>query len=321
MAEYYDSIDPDETESKPKLRHSSDAISLIELAVRFLRWTKENRTSGTWRTYRDGLKRVTRPYKTHLACELRPADVEELKSKMIADGYAARTINIMVLSVKRLYTWAVKQALLEDNPLAGVERVGRNVNAPEHPRAKHLTLEKALRCVELCRESPPLGDLCEFMLLTGMRVGEVVRIRWDDVDLDERMLRLERHKTSGMTGRPRVVPLCDRIVEILRGYASDGLDAGGPVFRGQGGRELTVAALQLRLRRLRKKHKKLEDFSFHKLRHTCATYLARQKVPERVAQAILGHSSTLMTRYYTATDPAEMIEAVEKLSAAAGKKA
>jgi integrase len=72
--------------------------------------------------------------------------------------------------------------------------------------------------------------------------------------------------------------------------------------------------LHNRLRRLRGKHPQLGGFTFHRLRHTCATYLARLKVPERVAQAVLGHSSTLMTRYYTATDKDEMIEAVERLS-------
>ena len=98
-------------------------------------------------------------------------------------------------------------------------------------------------------------------------------------------------------------------------YASDDLEMDGPVFRGQGNRPITPDSLRSRLRHLQRKHPELNGFTFHKLRHTCATCLARLKVPERVAQAILGHSSTLMTRYYTATDKDEMIEAVERLSA------
>jgi len=89
-----------------------------------------------------------------------------------------------------------------------------------------------------------------------------------------------------------------------------------PVFVGRDDQAFTVGALHCRLRRLREKHSELKGFSFHKLRHTRATHLARLKVPERVAQAILGHSSTLMTRYYTATDKDEMIEAVERLAQA-----
>ncbi len=315
MAQYFADLDESAGDSRTALKRTGNSISLIALAVDFLRWTKANRTDATWNCYRGGLKHITRPYKHKLALELTPSDVEKVKQEMISQGYAARTINIVVGSTKRMYNWAVKQALLAENPVAGVEHVSKHVNAPDHPPERYLPLERALACIELCQESQPLGDMCELMLLTGMRVGEVVRVTWQDVDVEQRMLRLERHKTSGHTARPRTVPLCDRAVAILSKYASDDLELDGPVFRGHGNQPLTPDSLLHRLRRLQGKHPELKDFTFHKLRHTCATYLARLKVPERVAQAILGHSSTLMTRYYTATDKDEMIEAVERLSA------
>jgi len=321
MARYYDGLEENEGDSKPVLRRPASSISLIELAVPFLRWNKANRSLGTWRNYRDGLKHVTRRHKDKLAHELAPSDIEELKADMVEQGYAARTINIMVTAVKRMYNWAVKQGLLEENQLSGVEHVSKHVNAPEHPEDKHLSLEHALKCIEICRESPPLGNICEMLLLTGMRIGELVRATWGDVDFGQNLLSLERHKTRAWSNsRPRIIPLCERAVEILKANAPEGVAEGQPVFVGNNGQRFTVGALHCRLRRLRKKHPELEDFSFHKLRHTCATYLARLKIPERVAQAILGHSSTLMTRYYTATDKDEMIEAVERLSvhAAAG---
>ena len=211
----------------------------------------------------------------------------------------------------------LKQGLLEENPLAGVEHVSKHVNAPERPKEKYLPLEMAQQCIEILKGSPPMGDLCEMLLLSGMRVGEVVRVAWGDVDFERRVLSLARHKTSGHTGRTRTVPLCDRAMEVLRAQANESMAPEQPVFRGRDGQAFTVSALHCRLRRLRRTHPELDDFSFHRLRHTCATYLARLKVPERVAQGILGHASGLMTRYYTATDPAEMIQAVEKLSGAA----
>ena len=249
--------------------------------------------------------------------ELSPSDIEKVKAEMIDGGYAARTINIMVTSVKRMYRWAVKQGILSDDPLKGVERVSRHVNAPKHPKEKHMAIDRALACIELCRHSPPLGDLSEMLLLTGMRVGELIRVTWQDVDFGQRMLRLHQHKTSGRNnGRPRTIPLCERALDILRSQATDDLKAEKPIFLGGNGQPFTVSSLHCRLQRLRKRYPELEEFSFHKLRHACATYLARLKVPERVAQAILGHSSNLMTRYYTATDQDEMLEAVERLSAA-----
>lgn len=318
LASYYESLNPDEADSKPRIRGQSGCISLLELAVRFLKWNQINKSGGTWRTYRDGLKHVTKRHKTKLADELTPQDIEAVKAAMIKDDYAARTINIMVTSVKRLYNWASKQALIHENQLSGVEHVSKHVNAPEHPEDKHLSLERARACIEACHGSRPLGDMCEIMLLTGMRVGELVRVTWRDIDFEQRMLRLARHKTDAHSARPRTIPLCDRAVEIITSQADEDMDPDDPVFVGRDCQQLTVDGLHCRLQRLRKSNAVLAGFSFHKLRHTCATYLARQKVPERVAQAILGHSSTLMMRYYTATDKNEMLEAVEKLSAAAG---
>ncbi len=319
MAQYYDGLDPDQ-EQPEGLEHSSgDGIPLLTLAVRFLKWNKTNRAKATWRSYRDGLKYVTRAYKDRLAMEMTPSDIEKVKREMVDDGYAARTINIMVGAVKRLYNWGMKQKLIDSNPLSGVERVSKQVNAPDRPKPKHLPLDKAMEYIELCRESPPMGDMCHFIVITGMRVGEVVRITWADIDFDERMLRLERHKTSGHTNRPRTIPLSSDAIEILRRQAEGNIEPFQPVFRGAKDQQLTVDALHCRLRRLRNRYDELWDFSFHKLRHTSATYMSRQKTPERVAQAILGHSSKLMTRYYTATDKDEMLEAAENLSRAASE--
>jgi len=315
MAQYYDNLDPQAVDSTPALRQSGDGISLIALAVKFLKWNESNRADGTWRGYRDGIKHITRRYKNTLASDLTTADVEKVKAEMIENDYSARTINIMVTAIKRMYNWAVKQGLISENPVEGLEHVSKHVNAPEHPKDKHLPLDEALAYIELLRQSPPLGDMCELLLLTGMRVGELVRVTWGDIDFEQGMLKLEQHKTSGTSNRPRMIPLCERAVEIINGQTTEEPQADQAVFVGQEDQPFTVGALHLRLGRLRKKYRDLDEFSFHKLRHTCATYLARLKVPERVAQSILGHSSTLMTRYYTATDKDEMIEAVERLSA------
>jgi hypothetical protein len=154
MARYYDGLDPDQEENvQARYNSSVGAVSLKELAVRFLKWNQNNRAQGTWQGYRDGLKYVTKRYPEKLAMELTPQDVERVKALMIDKGLAARTINIMVGAVKRLYNWGMKQDLLERNPVEGVERVSKHVNAPDRPEDKHLPLQKALDCIKLCRES------------------------------------------------------------------------------------------------------------------------------------------------------------------------
>ncbi len=317
MADFYAT-----SEEKHREQPAADEVTLAQLSEQFLTWNRANKAHNTWRSYRDGLRYVLERYPDIAISRVTPSDIETIKKDMVSQGFRSRTINKMVAALKRLYNWAVKQKLAEDNPVRDMEHVSDHVNAPQHPRKKHLMLQKARESVMLCHDSPPLGDICEFTLMTGMRIGEVVRITWEDVDLEERFLRLELHKTSRYNARPRTIPLCRRAVEILEKQnmrlsklrKKTGCKT---VFMNDRGQPFKVFALQNRLKRLRKKHPQLIGFSFHKLRHTCATYLAREQVPERVAQAILGHNSSLMTRYYTATASSEMLDAVEKLSQAA----
>jgi len=70
LAKHYDDLGSEGDDSRPVVRRRGDPISLVELAVRFLKWNKTNRAEGTCRSYRDGLKHVTRRYQTKLAASV-----------------------------------------------------------------------------------------------------------------------------------------------------------------------------------------------------------------------------------------------------------
>ncbi len=315
MAEFHEELNSAERDEVAPAARRSDSIPLLRFASQHLDWMKANRAHATWRTSRDGLKYVIRRYRDKTALGLSPSDIEALKADMVEAGYRSRTINIMIVSVKRMYNWGVRQNLVENNQLSGVEKVSSHVNAPDHVESLSMPPAMAKKCIELCRESQPLGDICEALLWTGMRVGEITNVRWGDIDFSEpATLTLHKHKTSDRTGRPRKIPLCSRVVELIEQQRTGDITPETHVFRGINGQPFTPSTLQNRLRRLREKHPELRSFHFHRMRHTCATLLAKEKVPERVAQAILGHSSKLMTRYYTTTDIGEMQDALERLS-------
>ncbi len=297
-------------------------ISLNDLAEDFLTFSRNNNASKTAKSYESGLKYILKDvdaYKDKPATEISPMDIESVKNNMKGNGLSARSINKMVGAVKRVYNWAVDYGMINENPVKGVEKVSSHVNAPDHVPQKHLNLDKAKQYIKLCGDSPPLGDICNFLLHTGMRIGELVDLRWDDIDDGAKIIRLHKHKTSSRTGKPRTIPLVKNALEIIEKQKKQRKEKGNsspedPVFVGEKGQQFKVSALQNRLKRLRKKHSELEELTFHKFRHTCATLLAKSGVREQVAQQILGHSSSLMTRYYTAIDSEDMKEAGEKLS-------
>jgi integrase len=138
---------------------------------------------------------------------------------------------------------------------------------------------------------------------TGLRLGELVALRWRDVDLDRRVLRV-RASWSGYeltfpkAGRVRSVPLAPQVADALRPGAPDEL-----VFPGRDGDYLDRSALRRRYRTAQRAAG-LRPLRFHDLRHTFATTMVGCTSIRRV-QEWMGHSdlhSTMRYLHYTPRD-------------------
>ncbi len=285
---------------------NSDTLSLFALVARFLSWAETNLSEATQDMYRIQLKNFTEQHGRQHAAEITPQQVEAEKAAIRERGCKPRTINFFVQSIKRLYNWAVEQGLLDESPIKNVKRVPK---AP--PQDRSLDQETVDQFLHYAKESQPLADFCEVLLNTGMRVGELLKLEWGYVDFERQIARVYDHKTASRgEQRPRTIPLNDRVAGILQRQA----EVVDVVFTGEKGQPLTYDALKSRKDRLEREHEDMPHVTFHQFRHTCATRLAQSGVPERVAQEILGHSSTLMTRYYTTTSTDEMLDAVNRLN-------
>ncbi len=142
-------------------------------------------------------------------------------------------------------------------------------------------------------------------------------LRWAQPNLRESTCSIYDHKTASRGDqRPRTILLNDRVLEIINRQPR----VNDAVFAGDNEQPLTYNALKCRRDRLEGQYGDMPHVTFHQFRHTFATRLARAHVPERVAQGILGHASTLMTRYYTTTAAEEILDAVGRLDGSAGSK-
>ncbi len=291
---------------RPTGQSEGDSLSLFSLMARFLQWTQTNLSESTYGTYRCHLRTFIEEHGGRPAADIGPQDVEQHKAAIKNRGCKPRTINIFVQCIKRLYNWAVEQGLLVDNPIKNVKRVPR---APLQDRS--VAAAPVDLFLQYAHQGEPLGDICEVLFLTGMRVGELLKLGWDDIDWDQKVARIYDHKTAGRgEQRPRTIPLNDRVLEILRAQQK----VADTVFTNTAGKPFTRSALKCRKDRLERKHADMPHITFHQCRHTFATRLARAGVPERVAQEILGHSSRLTTRYYTTTPLDEMLDAVSQIN-------
>jgi integrase len=151
---------------------------------------------------------------------------------------------------------------------------------------------------------------------TGLRRGELLGLRWVDVDLDVgrilvRQAYVRGHFVTPKSGKPREVPLGDEVIEELRIHRHE---RGPLVFCDHEGKPFTSGMLMWPLDRARR-NAKLRPIGWHVLRHTFASHLAMRGKPLKVIQEMLGHSSIETTMIYSHLMPEIAREAVKSLDA------
>jgi len=139
-------------------------------------------------------------------------------------------------------------------------------------------------------------------LNTGMRKGEILNLRWEDVDLGKKIITVKQTKND----EDRQIPINDFLLQLLRNMSKRSEYV---LFNSSGGKRKSVkTAWHNTLVRAN-----ITDFRFHDLRHTVATRLSRAKVTESVIALILGHTRSNITGRYINPLWDEIVEAVSVL--------
>jgi integrase len=185
---------------------------------------------------------------------------------------------------------------------------------PNVPRVvtRWLTRAEADRLVEA--SAPHLEPLVTFLLHTGARLGEALRLQWAQVDLQARRVALLDTKN----GESRGVPLNDIVFLALCNLPHrDGCvfrtPAGVPYYDsgGLGGSPIKTA-FKGACRRAG-----IEGLRVHDLRHSFASWLVMSGTPLRTVAELLGHRSLLMVHRYSHLSPEHLRAAVDRLSSSA----
>jgi integrase len=157
---------------------------------------------------------------------------------------------------------------------------------------RFLNDEERARLFDACKASkyPRLYALALMAMLTGARKGELLGLRWRDVDLEAGVAMLGKTKN----GDRRTLVLLPQLVDTLRPFAGDRdrYVFGSVASRYQVPASITSAWGDALARA------KIRDFRFHDLRHCCASYLAQAGTPLNVIAEVLGHRKLDMSRRY-----------------------
>ncbi len=268
----------------------------------------------------------------HQLTALRPQHLEAHYAAELARGLSPRTVAYQHAIIRAALRHAVKQGLIPRSPC---DQVTPPAVYPTEQMV--FTPEQAAKFLDVLR-SHRLYGLFFLALSTGMREGELIGVRWQDVDIvGKRLLvRVQRQyeKGEGMVERPtkehrgtRVVELTDDEVAVLQEHRRR-LDAERAVlmerfgvdvwqncdlvFPSEVGTPLSPSNLR-RLHQATLKKAGLEGVKVHGLRHTAATLMLSADGRVLVASRRLGHADPATTaRMYGHTLPGDQREAAEK---------
>ena len=166
----------------------------------------------------------------------------------------------------------------------------RDIKLPSdsRPRDRRLQAGEETRLLAACRQArnPHLLPIVQLALETAMRQGELIRLRWEHIDLNRRTAHLPDTKN----GEARTVPLSTMAVEVLRALPRS---LHGDVFPG-----LTTEAIKRAyIRAVRRAG--IEGLRFHDLRHEATTRLFEKGLNIMEVASISGHKDLRMLRRYT----------------------
>lgn len=221
------------------------------------------------------------------------------------------TINRYLISLKRYFEWATSTARLKRDPARSMKPVDQIPQAPRHLSDK----EEGDLVAAVEQEGKPRDRaLIVLMLHTGLRVGEICALTWEDVTLQERSGLL---KVWGKGQKYREVPLNVTARRVLAEYQNwlvqQDKDLKGYVFISQRtGQCLTPRGLRFMLDKYARRAG-VEDLGPHDLRHRFG-YRMAEKVPlHRLAQ-IMGHDSLDTTLTYIRGTGRDLQQAVETIA-------
>lgn len=223
-----------------------------------------------------------------------------------------------ISTLRSFFRFLVREHALGSNPT-------KTVRAPkvEKHLPTTLTVDEAFRLMEAPRQSLKDSSLdvlkknrkardhaiLELLYSSGLRVGELVGMNLDQLDLDLGIV-----KVMGKGRKERIVPVGMKAAEALKAYMEERgvLDGEGPLFVNPKGERLTARTVERLVKSYSKRSGIFRKVSPHSLRHTFATHLLDAGADIREIQEMLGHASLSTTQRYTHLSMGKLMEVYDK---------
>jgi len=207
----------------------------------------------------------------------------------IVDRGAAVQANRTLGRLKALYRWAIAKDLVPSSPAAGIDKP-----TEEEDRDRVLTDDEVRWFWRACQvEGWPYGPMCQLLLATAQRRSEISALIWQELDLERAQWTIPRHRAK--SDREHVVALSGLALSILRPlprYSDLVFSRRSEITpRGFSKAKVRIDTAMLAAKRADGANDSIPGWTFHDLRRTATTGMARLKIPPHIADRVLNHSA------------------------------
>ena len=303
-------------------------VLFINIVDDYLFSNKQRLASSTYKRYEGIAKALTQYFEMYTVKEIEPYIVDQYFKSLIKKGYSMNTIAKYRVVLSQIFAYAQELKLIDTIPIPKLKHKGTAENY-----LFQVWDSKEVNDFLLCVKDSPIYLPTFIAVRTGMRLGEILALKWSAIDFDKQQLTVRyavdvegKLKTTKTKQSRRVIKLTPEVLSLLKETQHQQkiskLQYGSTYYKNdfvctfENGKPLSRNYVSTTFRRKVKKYK-MPVIRFHDLRHTFATIALSHNVHVKVVQEILGHASSRTTLdVYSHVMPTMQEQSLEILSRA-----
>lgn len=287
---------------------------------------------NTVRNYRERYARNIDPVIGRMLLrDVKTLDCQRVMNVMADDGYRTTTIYQARIALFNMLDYAYQNDVIMKNPCNAMVKS----NIGKESRKKEALTKEQQRIFVQGIQGNAYENQFKFLLQTGLRTGEMVGLKWSDIDFGKRTISIQRtmeyrHSTKEWRVGPpksksgnRVIPLTEEALAILKLQKAKNSKLGiikmewsEFIFLSRKGEPVKNSAYDTALFKVCEKND-IPKFSMHVLRHTFATRCIEAGMKPKTLQTILGHSNIGITmNLYVHTTEDEKLKEINEIAGA-----
>ena len=265
-----------------------------ELIDKYMKYARANKIS--WDRDANSIKRLLSFLGNIKLSDITPLKIEEYKQHRLCKVCNA-TVNRELACLKHMFNKAIQWTMAESNPVREVKMFKER-----NERKRYLDDDEVARLMECLSER--IKPIVVVALCTGMRKSEILNLKKEDIDFNQRLIFIKNSKN----GKPRDIPMSEPAYKALKSCSSQSNSQ--YVFTDENGQR--VVNIRTGFNNALKRAG-IDNFRFHDLRHTFASHLVMKGNDLLTVKELLGHQTINMTLRYAHLSQSHRRNAVDLL--------